>query len=170
MFRIASTTLALAAAALAFGCATTTPTEYVPGKPVTKTAKIDTLHVDPIIDSRIVEATLPFDTIQTRWTIVIPRDHEITLELRKGSVLRGTVVDPEGRPLASATVYADHEEGRFWGRIDDEGRFRIAGPPQSIYRLTAHYQEGSPPDARTLQATVDDVLDTGEDIRIVLLP
>lgn len=61
MKKLSTAILSLAATLLLFGCATTVPTEYVPGKPVVKTAKVDTLFMRPVIDSRSAEATLPYD-------------------------------------------------------------------------------------------------------------
>lgn len=133
---------------------------------------LDELTAEPvqIAAGPPLESDLSPETIQTQWTTVVPRGQEITLALRRGSLLIGVVVAPDGAPAPGAIVTAWHDEGRFWATADAAGRFRVAVPPDSSYRLVAQWQDGPPPDGRVLEGIIDDVLDTGEEIRIVLEP
>jgi hypothetical protein len=56
-----------------------------------------------------------------------------------GRALAGTVVDPEGRPVADAIVVASRGDFRSTPALSDErGRFRLAGLPAAPVDLVAH--------------------------------
>jgi protocatechuate 3,4-dioxygenase beta subunit len=61
---------------------------------------------------------------------------EALVVLRAGSVVRGRVLDPDGRALAGATVTLGRSGGGGTALSDAEGRFRVAGLPPGELRVT----------------------------------
>lgn len=79
-------------------------------------------------------------------------DFEIIL--RSGSALTGTVVDPEGFPVADAVVSAMDKRTRS----DADGRFSLAGLPDGRLTITARHSEFG-----IVDATIED---TGEGVQL----
>lgn len=65
-------------------------------------------------------------------------------------VIRGTVIDGSGHPLAHARVAADRLEGpggrEYVGFTDDDGRFKIGPLPTGTYTVHAGKEEAGYPD------------------------
>ncbi|MCA8959443.1 MAG: carboxypeptidase regulatory-like domain-containing protein, partial [Planctomycetes bacterium] len=62
-----------------------------------------------------------------------------TIVLSRGPLVRGRIVDPEGRPIAGALVSASQRYGSksTWVETDDRGEFALGGLPAEPFRLAA---------------------------------
>ena len=87
----------------------------------------------------------------------------VTIALAPESVLAGTVVDPDGEPVAGAVVAIAEFDDRGLGsaHTDEAGVFRLAGLPPGRYRVeaTARGRAGRSASSRLLGIgeTIDDV-------------
>jgi hypothetical protein len=78
----------------------------------------------------------------------VPEDGDLVIELRS-NVLRGTVTDVDGRPLARVRVFVEGDETLV--RTDEHGRYELAGVPEQgtvIYKLPGHRLGAIPLDAQ----------------------
>ena len=96
---------------------------------------------------------------------------ELDLELERGGSLSGRVVDPEGLPIAGASVFVRDSEGIVLAHIselvsDAEGRFRYTALLPGRYTVLARTQDGSSEESEAL------FVSAGEDTatEIVLVP
>ena len=73
----------------------------------------------------------------------------VTIKMEKAVIIRGRVLDPDGKPVENATVDPAHTETgnsltgatRFSGKSDAQGRYELRIPAsnsKSRYNLTAH--------------------------------
>lgn len=68
--------------------------------------------------------------------VVGPRRHELKAEgTERELVVRGTIVDPDERPIRHAVVTVLHTDGRHidWSRADNEGSYALALPAPGRY-------------------------------------
>ncbi|WP_406698069.1 M56 family metallopeptidase [Singulisphaera sp. Ch08] len=95
-----------------------------------------------------------FDTLDFE---VAPGSNDVTIELERGATVRGRVLDPDGKPVAGATVAPALTgtgnsltgDGRFSVITDESGRFTVLLPASGDrdYNLIAH--DGQPGQGRT---------------------
>ncbi|HVH98079.1 MAG TPA: carboxypeptidase-like regulatory domain-containing protein [Enhygromyxa sp.] len=80
--------------------------------------------------------------------ITLPRDDSFVLALRAGGSLSGAVVEPDGRPVASARVLAHRRSvnGRWRGETltDAQGRYELAALPPGSYQVDVLAEGGQP--------------------------
>ena len=81
---------------------------------------------DPLIPSAAVE--------------IDPDGREVTLALRRGAALEGTVLDREGRPVAKEPVYFSGEDFSIGACTDADGRFCVTVPPGVVGDLRVDYR------------------------------
>jgi Carboxypeptidase regulatory-like domain len=77
------------------------------------------------------------------------------VRVRRGGVVRGTVVDTSGEPIVAATVrlLGPGEDAAMWmqtltAETDPSGAFEIRGAPEGPQQLVASHAEYAPADAR----------------------
>jgi hypothetical protein len=70
-----------------------------------------------------------FQVTQTNFPVPIMARHDLKLVIRKGFVVAGRVVDPQGRPVANVAVRELHNFGvrKLRTRTDQDGCFTLAG-------------------------------------------
>ena len=78
-----------------------------------------------------------FQVTQTNFPAPISARHDLELVIRRGVVVMGRVVDPEGRPVANVPVRELHNTGVrvLRTRTNEDGRFALVGVlrPRSEY-------------------------------------
>lgn len=131
----------------------------------------------PVVDPRWHHAspysqTLPADA---EGEFSLPDMHLVPMT----QSLSGVVVDPDGNPVAGATVSAQLEDGgmltsppvgpRPWTETDEQGRFRLEQLPDVRLQLMA-YIRPTGPDLRVRYPARVKVERNQQDIRIVLDP
>ncbi|HPF14449.1 MAG TPA: carboxypeptidase-like regulatory domain-containing protein, partial [Planctomycetota bacterium] len=100
-------------------------------------------------------------TIQAVGPIVAGQTVEVLLELGAGRSLQGRVTDPEGKPIAGATVLIHADEGPFSNaerelrRVTSgqDGRFEASGLPVAGCTLRAHHPAYLASEVRKIDAT-----------------
>jgi protocatechuate 3,4-dioxygenase beta subunit len=141
-------------------------------------------------DKYQVRINSPFPAISPGWkhqspyVVALPDDAKDEFELdamklvRMDQKLSGQVIDPDGNPVAGATVSANMADGRRlsrfedypppWDKSDENGRFQITHLPIESIRLMAYLP---PKRGNTIEfpAHVTPELNE-EDIRIILDP
>ncbi|KIG17685.1 hypothetical protein DB30_02960 [Enhygromyxa salina] len=110
----------------------------------------------------VVTGTAPgWFPAETEVRVTIPRDDAFELTLVSGGSLRGSVVEPDGRPVSSARVLAHRRSsnGRWRGEtlVDMDGHYEFAALPSGSYRVDALAEGGQPlttPSGAAASATV----------------
>ncbi|HEX5445287.1 MAG TPA: carboxypeptidase-like regulatory domain-containing protein, partial [Pirellulales bacterium] len=139
-----------------------------------------------------IEVKPPFAAVDPKWHHQMPyvaslpddASGDVTLEdvnlLKLNQSLSGVVIDPDGKPVAGATVSAQLRDGHTslsrtdfsapppWTKTDDGGRFRLSMLPEAPLMLMAYISPGGGGRIR-FPARVDVDLNQ-QDIRIVLDP
>jgi protocatechuate 3,4-dioxygenase beta subunit len=100
---------------------------------------------------------------------VLPGSQGVVLRLEKGGTIRGKVLDPEGKPLPGATVWArgaKSREEQARGATDAEGAFSLEGLAPGSYRLYASADAGNlapvEPEAAVAAGAADAVVRTSK--------
>ena len=92
---------------------------------------------------------------------------KLTVELRKGAAVSGTVIGPDDKPVALASVYLSTRDARLWARADDAGAWTIDGVVAGTYAVTATSETFAA--AAAMRLTVDGTTPkTGVVVRVEL--
>jgi len=94
---------------------------------------------------------------QHTWFRVSGR-YEVTLELRKGAAVSGTVLTPEGKPLANASVI--YQGASSWSQqahprwdaatIDAKGKFKFQALQAGSFRFVARHKDYAPGETKMI--------------------
>jgi RNA polymerase sigma-70 factor (ECF subfamily) len=110
---------------------------------------------------------LPPEALDPEPFTATPGGPEVVARFRRGKLVTGVVVDPEGRPAARLQVSAlDGRKPVSFRATDEEGRFALPVPGPGPYRIHAI---GDDADGHRLTALVEGVEPGGKPLRITLV-
>jgi protocatechuate 3,4-dioxygenase beta subunit len=141
-----------------------------PGGAWASTEENGTFTTDPLPDGQAFDLVARNHEDGTVAAVrgVAPGTASVVLRLEKGGTIRGKVVDPEGKPLENASVWAvaGAESVGASTPSGDSGAFVIEGLPPGSYRLYASSDAGNlapvEPEAVVAVGTVDAVVKTSK--------
>ena len=79
-----------------------------------------------------------------RGVLMRAQETELTVRVKRASQTKGVLLDPEGKPISGATLFALHEGKRVgWSRTDSDGRFSFSIEPGLLVniRFSGHFAQ-----------------------------